>query len=55
MNEDKRKEVILQTLDNINKKIDDEPNALIHKVNDKGCWPEAAYCELVQNILKLLD
>lgn len=55
MNEDKRKEVVLETIDRINESLQSDSNALLTKTNDNNCNPEAAYCELIQNILKLID
>lgn len=53
MNQDKKNEIILETLDRINESLERDSNALISRVNEKGCAPEGAYCELVQSILEL--
>lgn len=53
MNETTKKEIVLETLARINKSLDGDPNGMVTNSAGDVC-PEAAYCELVQNILELI-
>ena len=49
-----RKEKVIETLDNINKAIEGDRNALV--LTESGeANPDRAYIELVQKVLKLLE
>lgn len=46
--------IVLETLNRLNLSIDSNPNALVTTMNSEAANPEAAYCEIVQQLLKLL-
>jgi hypothetical protein len=52
MKDHEKKEVILKTLDRLNRSLDGDANALVTTLSGE-ISPESAYCELVQNILEL--
>lgn len=48
-------DIVLETLARINRSLDSDANALISCKGSTACHPEAAYIELVRDLISLLD
>lgn len=47
-------QVVLETLENVNYALWSDPNACVSTMSGEGAHPEAAYMEIVQELLKLI-
>ena len=48
-------QIVLETLDRLNRALESDPNAMVTTISGEGAHPEAAYAEVVQKLLKLAE